>query len=721
MQWIIRRPKKKSKDNKSKHGYRLGTAYLQALRWKLVDLTSYLNADLVAFARDNEFRWTGDREVQASRTGSTPFETIVADPATGFEQRLFDILTDIAQVVHNALGLEHPRTSAPWRLREHDKDPGYLTVYFSLPGPNSTVNSPQYRRVDFILYEGSKPKGQPRAHYYRWAMDYMSPPGKLDVGVKIERTNVKTVKKVHQNIWVLEGNGSNPVDKVVIKVENFSQSLTFEEYYCQHRFISRLASRMFTNELQIVELEKAELLYFETIPVGTEVAATKELGEGNIGLARLAKDREKDNSAFLKMPYLEMGSNLADLIEHDVAGKWSKDLREILFDTGRMRALGRIAAFDLVVNNQDRFRPIEGTERNPYVTVMSKNIDFDKACQIVALDNVDPNNCIKFDEWPGKSALTGIEGFNQYVELAVENLITQIGAVNYYKPAGHWDGLDLETRSPWGSGVPKSVRGFDLRLMSWGDGTGVPTSGSNLVILGRDKDFQLHIRIFDAKGQKVTDTGEKVLPTPAKRFAADRLKDRVIELMPAGVPTAVQKVKLIREATSIVNRSLACVLVGVDEEEELLHIRTFDAAGQLVTDTDETKLLRILGEAISTLREPVTDTDETKLLRLVTDKAKLLGILDKGNEAISTLKEGLQGVRLGTKDSWISDVKAIISAVSEAEMIALQQAFFEGMRAGARTLKALASPMKESKRQLKDYEKKLFKLMIARIECICID
>src|SRR5262249_9192012 len=59
---------------------------------------------------------------------------------------------------------------------------------------------------------------------------------------------------------------------------------------------------------------------------------------------------------------------------------------------------------------------------------------------------------------------------------------------------------------------------FDLRLMSWGDGTGVPTSGNNLIIVGTDNNNLLHIRIFDHDGHRVADTDEtKLSPAPAQR------------------------------------------------------------------------------------------------------------------------------------------------------------------------------------------------------------
>jgi len=64
---------------------------------------------------------------------------------------------------------------------------------------------------------------------------------------------------------------------------------------------------------------------------------------------------------------------------------------------------------------------------------------------------------------------------------------------------------------------------YDLRLMSWGDGSGVPTSGNNLVIVGIDNSGLLHIRIFDAGPEPVVDKDENNLPvTQAEAIKAGR-------------------------------------------------------------------------------------------------------------------------------------------------------------------------------------------------------
>jgi hypothetical protein len=72
--------------------------------------------------------------------------------------------------------------------------------------------------------------------------------------------------------------------------------------------------------------------------------------------------------------------------------------------------------------------------------------------------------------------------------------------------------------------------GVDLRLMSWGNGTEVPTSGRNLAIVGIDNNGLLHIRVFDATGIRIKDTDETQIP--AKPGAISFLKRRLPGWLP---------------------------------------------------------------------------------------------------------------------------------------------------------------------------------------------
>jgi hypothetical protein len=110
---------------------------------------------------------------------------------------------------------------------------------------------------------------------------------------------------------------------------------------------------------------------------------------------------------------------------------------------------------------------------------------------------------------------------------------------------------DLVVANKGSNDLSVLLGGFDLRLMSWGDGADVPTSGNNLVIIGADNNGLLHIRIFDRSGNRVTDTDETELPT-TQAGAILTLKQQLPGLLPPHVLTSAEKSLVISEATSIV-------------------------------------------------------------------------------------------------------------------------------------------------------------------------
>jgi putative DNA primase/helicase len=103
--------------------------------------------------------------------------------------------------------------------------------------------------------------------------------------------------------------------------------------------------------------------------------------------------------------------------------------------------------------------------------------------------------------------------------------------------------------------IEEFKRGFDLRLLSWGDGSGVPTSGQNLVIVGTGHNGLLHIKVFTPSGKLVIDTDETQLP-PAQAGAISSLKQRLPGWLPPHVLTPAEKAQVISEATAIVSQTL---------------------------------------------------------------------------------------------------------------------------------------------------------------------
>ena len=87
--------------------------------------------------------------------------------------------------------------------------------------------------------------------------------------------------------------------------------------------------------------------------------------------------------------------------------------------------------------------------------------------------------------------------------------------------------------------------------MSWGKGSGVPTSGNKLVIVGIDNRDLLHIRIFDAGGKSVMDTDETKL-SDTQVGAILTLKRQLQGLLAPHELTGGEKARVIRKVTSIV-------------------------------------------------------------------------------------------------------------------------------------------------------------------------
>jgi hypothetical protein len=125
--------------------------------------------------------------------------------------------------------------------------------------------------------------------------------------------------------------------------------------------------------------------------------------------------------------------------------------------------------------------------------------------------------------------------------------------------------------------------GFDLQLMSWGDGSGVPTSGKSLVVVGTDNDGLLHIRILDAAGVrtdtfeekdsdvlhlKTTDASGTVLSDELESSlpqatAITNLKQQLPRLLPPYMPTSAEKAQVISETTSIFTPTLLTEVTSI--------------------------------------------------------------------------------------------------------------------------------------------------------------
>jgi predicted O-methyltransferase YrrM len=119
-------------------------------------------------------------------------------------------------------------------------------------------------------------------------------------------------------------------------------------------------------------------------------------------------------------------------------------------------------------------------------------------------------------------------------------------------------GPGLTLLCPFAGGVkllpPIEQLGYDMRVMAWGDGSGVPTAGIKLIVVGNDNSGLLHIRIFDAEGNEITDTDETKLPA-TQAGAISIFKQKVPGLLPPYELTGHERTRLIREVRSIAGQT----------------------------------------------------------------------------------------------------------------------------------------------------------------------
>jgi hypothetical protein len=125
----------------------------------------------------------------------------------------------------------------------------------------------------------------------------------------------------------------------------------------------------------------------------------------------------------------------------------------------------------------------------------------------------------------------------------------------------------LVPQFPITSFVPKSECAhewitYDLQLVCWGDGSGLPTSGSGLAIVGLDNDGLLRIRTFGINSGFVVEADETKLPR-TQGHAIDALKRRLPSLLPPRELAVDEKVRLIGEMTSILGQARAAKDNGI--------------------------------------------------------------------------------------------------------------------------------------------------------------
>lgn len=234
-----------------------------------------------------------------------------------------------------------------------------------------------------------------------------APKQKLVVSAKstIKAKRVSKVERLAENkeIWLLTGTNN---ERVVVKIESGSGTETPSEFRGRVEAVNYLAKGVLPRVPQSYRLDVNELDQLIDIAEqhkdDTFSGSLKKLSQTRGKLGK-TKDNTTPIDAIVKMEYIPMGDNLLDRAKAPSStGPGVNQAQELLQGANADEIwtdLGRMAAFDLVVVNSDRFAS------DGYVGL--ENIDFSNGDppQLVPLDNVDKKAAVKtYNVDPGNDA-----------------------------------------------------------------------------------------------------------------------------------------------------------------------------------------------------------------------------------------------------------------------------------------------------------------------------
>lgn len=431
MKWIS---EKTEKVGVSTLGWRRPARFLPATELVWSEEADEVFGDLHDLARAWGFTWNVGANVGTIDQGG-----IAARLADGEkrERILKDTLNDISWVA-NRKGLKSPegfsRHSA-WSLGR-----GSLKVFLLRPGsigPDGTGTG--FSRVCFLL-KLAGPDGRPARHFYQWGM-LNADPYVLDVRRPVKDWRITHMEQVDTRVWVTTSaeNGA----RAVLKVE---PSPNVERLAC----VAFLARHVFDATAETVQGTPEDVA---EIPSLTPT-------QGN----RYVTTDPKKQSAEL-LPHAQLVQSLNDfLVIHPAVGQLCRiefrtmlpnlekqmlrvntlqganraaallALHQAFFREANFRRLGKIAVFDIMVNNRDRLNPGKKTFGQALALELN-NFDLDGAGQPIALDNFDPGGGIQPESWPdGDDRLATDDKIQLYVRRVLDAVVNKTEAGAFLQP-----------------------------------------------------------------------------------------------------------------------------------------------------------------------------------------------------------------------------------------------------------------------------------------------
>ena len=388
--------------------------------------------DLCHLARQWDFRWQNDGTVVPPGLG-TASRFVKCAEGRNFSEFLSYIIADIARVVTRK-GCRIPRNlndqQATWSLNG-----GVLRVYYLRPTALEILGGPSgFMRVCFLLIDPGQHQGEGK-HFYQWGM-WNKDQALLPVDKPVKDWRITHMKQVDHKVFIVKNDDGN---QAAIKFELATKNERYEctNFLAENLFEDGMMSRL-TDEEDITTLRNASVKsaskYVPSDP--TEPAALNDAYPEFIRLLGLKTDPKI--TILCKNEFKTVLKNLRDQLAVANIGNVEEKRKKLLqifsslYTETTFIFLGKIAVFDILVNNNDRIF-IHGDYR-PEANL--KNFDFSLGYQPITIDNYDPNGHIKFaapirTRWKNHRAINTPARIQIFAKALLEDLSAKTNAAAY--------------------------------------------------------------------------------------------------------------------------------------------------------------------------------------------------------------------------------------------------------------------------------------------------
>lgn len=300
-----------------------------------------------------------------------------------------------------------------WMARRRDKKEAY-----DLIGSRLSPREGGYGRVVFSLVVYAKKSVYKASRV--WSMRYLradvDPAGPITSGMGV-------VDQLDAKVWCLRSKGQDQ-RAAIVKYEFAGAKRTIGGAEAMD-FVLRMASDVLDSAPISARLTSDDFAAISQLESGAQFDKKLSALECLINA-----NGDPGMGAFRKMEFVPLGANLAKraLAMKGEFRSYQAKARKALLSDDNCRALGRIAGFDLMVGNRDRFSIVDGKPSlNP------KNVDFDTDDRPFPLDNYDPNSSVSLVEptrqlpnWEGKKGVVTEKGRSDYAQAMVARLWTEL-------------------------------------------------------------------------------------------------------------------------------------------------------------------------------------------------------------------------------------------------------------------------------------------------------